>query len=77
MLVLANFSMSTDILRVPLHRLPYYPVTLHLPSGRSVTIDNPETTLFSETGRTLIVLRGEQLFIVDVATAEAAETAVG
>ena len=69
--------MSTDILREYLYRVPYHPVTLHLPSGRSVTIDNPETTLFSETGRTLVVLKGEQLFIVDVATAEAAETAVG
>ena len=69
--------MSTDILREYLYRVPYHPITLHLPSSRSVTIDNPEKVMFSDTGRTLITLQGERLFIVDVATAEAAETAVG
>ena len=68
-------TMSTDTLRHYLERVPFHPVTLFLPSGKTVTINNPEFALFNETGRTLVFFEGERLTIIDVATAEAAETA--
>ena len=67
--------MSSDILREQLHRTPFYPVTLLLPSGKSYTVSNPELAMFSETGRTLIVTQGEIFIFIDVATVEALETA--
>ena len=70
-----SLPMSSDILREQLHRMPFQPVTLFLPSGKTVTISNPELAMFTETGRTLIVTQGDTAFFVDVATAEAMETA--
>ena len=67
--------MSSDTLREQLQRHPFQPVTLMLPSGKSVTIKNPELYIFSETGRTLIVTEGDRFIFVDVATIEAFETA--
>ncbi len=67
--------MSADVLREYINRTPFHLVTVFLPSGKTVTIGNPEFAMFSETGRTLLVFQGERLFIIDVATAEAAETA--
>ena len=67
--------MSTDALRDYINRVPFHPVTLFLPSGKTVTISNPELTMFNETGRTLVLAQGERIILIDVATAEAAETA--
>lgn len=67
--------MSSDVLREQIHRTPFHPITLLLPSGKTVTIDNPELTLLSVTGRTLIVSRGDRMTYIDVATVEAVETA--
>ena len=50
-------------------------MTLFLPSGKTITIGNPELAMFSETGRTLIVAQGEGFVFVDVATVEAVGTA--
>lgn len=69
--------MSTDTLREYLHRVPFHPITVFMPSGRAVTITNPELAMFNESGRVLGVFQGERLILIDVATAEAAETAVG
>ena len=66
--------MSSDTLRLQLHRTPFHPVTLLLPSGKTVTIDNPELAMFTETGRTLLVTQGEGVIFIDVATVEAVET---
>lgn len=66
--------MSSETLRDQIHRTPFQPVTLFLPSGKAVTIDNPEFAMFNETGRTLAVFQGERLVLIDVATVEAAET---
>lgn len=66
--------MSSDALREYIHRTPFHPVTLLLPSGRKVTVGNPELTMFNETGRTLIVAEGERVILIDVATVEAIET---
>ncbi len=66
--------MSTDTLRQQIRRTPFHPVTLLLPSGKAVTIDNPEFAMFNETGRTLAVWQGESLLFIDVATVEAMET---
>lgn len=66
--------MSSDTLREYLLRTPFHPVTLMLPSGRAVTVNNPELFMFSETGRTLIVTEGEKFIFIDVATVEAMET---
>lgn len=67
-------SMSSDTLREQLDRDPFLPVTLMLPSGKTVQIKNRKLYMFSETGRTLFVTEGERLFCVDVATLEAIET---
>ena len=67
--------MSPDALRECIKRVPFHPVTLFLPSGKKVIIDNPELTMFNETGRTLVIAQGERIILVDVATAEAVETA--
>ena len=67
--------MSSDVLREQLHHAPFQPVTLFLPSGKTITISNLELAMLSETGRTLIVAQGEKFIFVDVATAEAMETA--
>ena len=67
--------MSSDTLREQLGRTPFHPVTLFLPSGKTVTISNRELAMFTETGRTLIVAQGERLILIDVATVEAVETA--
>lgn len=69
--------MSSDTLREHLHRVPFYPITLFMPSGRTITITNPEFAMFNENGRVLGVFQGERLVLIDVATAEALETAVG
>ena len=69
--------MSTDTLCEYLHRVPFHPIDLFLPSGRVVTITNPGLAMFNESGRVLGVFQGERLILVDVATAEANETAVG
>ncbi len=66
--------MSSDTLRDHVHRTPFHPVTLFLPSGKTVTIDNPEFAMFNETGRTLAVFQGERLLLIDTATVEAVET---
>ena len=66
--------MSSETLREQLHRTPFYPMTLLLPSGKRVRISNPEFAMFTETGRTLAVFEGERLLLVDVATVEAVET---
>lgn len=66
--------MSSDTLREYLYRIPFRPMVLTLPSGRQVHLKNPELTMFSETGRTLIVTEGEKVILVDVSTAEAADT---
>ena len=67
--------MSSDSLREQIYRTPFHPVTLRLPSGREITVDNPELTMFNETGRTLIVAQGERIILIDVATVESVETA--
>ncbi len=67
--------MSIDSLREQIHRTPFRPLTLRQPSGREITIDNPELTMFNETGRTLIVAQGERLILIEVATVESVETA--
>ena len=67
--------MSYDSLREQIYRTPFHPVTLHLPSEKSVVIGNPELAMFNETGRTLVVAQGERIFLIDVATVEAVETA--
>lgn len=66
--------MSTDTLREYFHREPFRPIMLTLPSGRQIHLKNPELAMFTETGRTLIVTEGERVILVDVATAEAADT---
>ena len=66
--------MSSDTLREHLHCTPFRPLTLFLPSGKHVTVSNPEFVMFTETGRTLAVFQGERLVLVDVATVEAVET---
>ncbi len=66
--------MSSDSLREQLHRTPFHPLTLMLPSGRKVTVSNPELTMFNETGRTLIIAEGERIILIAVATVEALET---
>lgn len=66
--------MSSDSLRDQLQRIPFHPVTLFLPSGKSVIVSNPEFAMFNETGRTLAVFQGERLLLIDVATVEAVET---
>ena len=66
--------MSSDTLREYINRMPFHPISLFLPSGRVITVSNPELTLFSETGRTLIVTEGDKFIFIDVATVEAAET---
>ena len=66
--------MSSDTLREHLHRTPFLPVTLFLPSGKTVTVSNPELFMFTETGRTLYVSQGEKVMLIDVATVEAVET---
>ncbi|MBV9658348.1 MAG: hypothetical protein JO295_09590 [Verrucomicrobia bacterium] len=66
--------MSSETLREQLQRHPFHPVTLLLPSGKTVVVKNPELYIFSETGRTLIVTEGERFIFVDVATVEAIET---
>ena len=67
--------MSSDTLREQLHRTPFRPLTLLLPSGKNVTVRNPELAMFTETGRTLIVAEGERVLFIDVATVGAIETA--
>lgn len=69
--------MSSDTLREELRRVPFEPVTLFLPSGKTLTINNPELAMFSETGRILVVAQGERFIHIDVATVEAIETAAG
>ena len=69
--------MSTDTLREYLHRAPFHPINLILPSVRTVTITNPELALFNESGRVFGVSQGERLVLVDVANAEAIKTALG
>ena len=64
-----------DRLREQLYRTPFRPVTLHLPSGKALAIGNPGLAMFNETGRTLIVGQGEHVFLIDVTTVEAVETA--
>lgn len=66
--------MSSETLREHIHRIPFHPVTLFLPSGKTVTIENPGFAMFNETGRTLAVFQGERLLLIDTATVEAAET---
>lgn len=66
--------MSIDTLKEYLYREPFRPVVLTLPSGREIRLTNPELAMFSETGRTLIVTEGERVILVDVATAESADT---
>ena len=66
--------MSSDTLRDQIHRIPFHPVTLFLPSGKSITVSNPEFAMFNETGRTLAVFQGEKLLLIEVATVEAVET---
>lgn len=66
--------MSSDTLREHLHHTPFRPVTLFLPSGKTVTVSNPELFMFTETGRTLLVSQGEKVMLIDVATVEAVET---
>ena len=63
--------MSSDTLREQLNRTPFYPVTLFLPSGKTVTVRNPELYMFTETRRTLLVSEGEKVMFIDVATVEA------
>ena len=55
--------------------MPFQAMTLFLPSGKRVTVSNPEFAMFTETGRTLAVFQGERLLLIDVATVEAVETA--
>ena len=43
--------MSSGSLREQLYRTPFQPVTLFLPSGRSVTVSNPEFAMFNGSGR--------------------------
>ncbi len=69
--------MSSDALREILNRVPFHPVTVFMPSGKTVAITNPELAMFNETGRVLIVTQGERFILVDVATAEAVETVAG
>lgn len=66
--------MSTDTLREYLYREPFRPIVLTLPSGREVRLTNPELAMFTESGRTLIVTEGERVTLVDIATAESADT---
>ena len=66
--------MSSDTLREHLNRTPFHPITLFLPSGKTVTVGNPQLFMFTETGRTLIVTQGEKVMLIDVATVEAVET---
>ena len=66
--------MSSETLRLQLRRIPFHPVTLLPPSGKTVTIDSPELAMLNETGRTLAVWQGERLLFIDVATVEAVET---
>ena len=70
-------SMSSDSLREQIHCIPFHPFTLLLPSGKTVTVDNPELTRFTETGRTLLVSIGDGVTYIDVATVEAMETKGG
>ena len=67
--------MNSDTLRGQLHRRPFQPATLFLPSGKHVTVSNPEFAMFNEMGCTLAVFQGERPVLIDVATVEAAETA--
>ena len=67
--------MSSDTLREHLNRTPFRPVTLFLPSGKTVVVNNSELFMFTETGRTLLVSEGEKVTLIDVATVEAVETA--
>ena len=66
--------MSIDILRERMHRNPFRPFVLLLPSGKTVTVDNPELAMCTETGRTLLVSKGDGVIYIDVATVEAMET---
>ena len=68
--------MGSDTLREYLERDPFQPVTLFLPSGKTHVIKNPELYMFSETGRTIFLTEGDRVFLVDVATVEAAETTI-
>ena len=67
-------AMSIDSLRQQIYRTPFHPVTLRLPSGREIVVDNPELAMFNETGRTLIVAQGEKIILIEVATVETMET---
>ena len=67
--------MSSDTLREQIHRTPFHPLMLLLPSGKTITISNPELTMFTETGRTLLVSQGERVISIEVATVEAMDTA--
>lgn len=66
--------MSTDSLREQILRQPFKPFTIMLPSGRQVKVVNPELTMFTETGRVLLVAQGDRVIHIDVPTAEAMET---
>ena len=66
--------MSSETLRDQIRRTPFHPVTLLLPSGQTVTIGDPDFAMLTETGRTLLVARGERVIYIDVATVEAMET---
>ena len=66
--------LSSETLREQIRRTPFHPVTLLLPSGQTVTIDNPELAMFTEPGRTLLVAQGEHVIFINVATVEAVET---
>ena len=67
--------MSIDSLREQIHRTPFHPLTLRQPSGREIVIDNPELTMFNETGRTLVVAQGERIILIDVSTVESVDAA--
>lgn len=66
--------MSTDTLREQILREPFKPFIIMLPGGRQVEVVNPELCMFTETGRVLLVARGDRVTHIDGATAEAMET---
>lgn len=47
--------MAPDRIRQQLHKMPFVPFTVELPSGKRVRIEHPDFAVLSPAGRTLVV----------------------
>jgi hypothetical protein len=58
--------MTTVNIEDALNKTPFAPFDIHIDSGKTVHVRHPDFLLFSESKKTVVIVEGERLHIVDV-----------